>query len=221
MANTPAGEIVGVPAPFRRSTRSRRVPTSYAEAEAEAEDEMGGLESGGPAGDNGLVLGAPPSPAGGTVSNSRYTLEDTPSSSRRVRNRIQDSPISDPDYGSKRVQRKRRRLDNVGPLLSGDISKEMSRELEMRRICTRLKIDFALFDNWPEDPAVTDSSNLRIPYLPNEIVYQILENCRSEVLVNCQKSCARFKEILQDNPGYGFSFSLFLLLNMGTNTVFF
>ena len=206
MAKTPVGEIMEGAAPVRRSTRTRRAPASYAEAE----------------GEDDLVLRGPLPPAGRGVSSSRCALKGTSSSSRRVRNRVQENPISDPDFGPKRGQRKRRRLDNVGiSSSSGDISQEMSRELEMRKICTRLKIDFALFDNWPEDPAVAESARMRIPYLPNEIVYQIFENCRSEVLVNCQKSCARFRAILQDNPGYGLSFSLFYCLRWRLTPVFY
>ena len=207
MAKKPKGKKVGVEGFVRRTTRPHKAPDSY--AEVEGGDEIEDLESGGPAGGNGLAFRALPPQVRGTVNSSRYAFVGASSYPHALRNRFQENPISDPDYGSKTVQQKRRRLDSfeIHPP-SGGISLEMSRELEMRKICTRLKIDFALFDAWPVDPVATGSAKLCIPYLPNEIVYHIFENCRSEVLVNCQKSCARFKAILQNSPGYGLFVSL-------------
>ncbi|KAH8154104.1 uncharacterized protein LAJ45_01871 [Morchella importuna] len=75
---------------------------------------------------------------------------------------------------------------------------ELDEEL-LRRTCESLNIDYSLFDDWTEDPRGMRIEDMKIPFLPSEIMLQIFSECRPEVLVECKKTCRRFRDLLSGN----------------------
>lgn len=72
-------------------------------------------------------------------------------------------------------------------------------EVLLRCTCEELGIDYSLFDGWVEDPRGKKLSDMRIPFLPNEIMLQIFNECRPEALVECMKASKRFQDLLNEN----------------------
>lgn len=76
---------------------------------------------------------------------------------------------------------------------------EAQDEVLLRRTCEGLGIDYSLFDNWVEDPRGKKLQDMKIPFLPNEIMLQIFNECRPETLVECMKASKRFRDLLNEN----------------------
>lgn len=72
-------------------------------------------------------------------------------------------------------------------------------ELLLRRTCEGLGIDYSLFDDWVEDPRGKKIQDMKIPFLPNEIILQIFNECRPETLVECMNASKRFRDLLNEN----------------------
>lgn len=72
-------------------------------------------------------------------------------------------------------------------------------ELLLRRTCEGLGIDYSLFDDWVEDPRGKKLQDMKIPFLPNEIMLQIFNGCRPETLVECMNASKRFRDLLNEN----------------------
>lgn len=72
-------------------------------------------------------------------------------------------------------------------------------EVILRRTCEGLGIDYSLFDGWIEDPRGKKLPDMKISFLPNEIMLQIFNECRPETLVECMKASKRFWGLLNEN----------------------
>lgn len=83
-------------------------------------------------------------------------------------------------------------------------------ELLLRRTCEGLGIDYSLFDDWVEDPRGRKIQDMKIPFLPNEIILQIFNECRPETLVECMNASKRFRDLLNGNTRWD-SFRAFYL----------
>lgn len=125
-----------------------------------------------------------------------YTTAD-PAQPHSRHQEAEPSDDSDGEYGV-RPQKKKSKIihlcENVSTGETGDKEEQV-----LRKICSSLGINFSLFDSWVEDPRLRDSSKLNIPFMPNEIMMEIFGHCRSEVLVQCERSCRRFQSLLKDN----------------------
>ncbi|KAL7275321.1 hypothetical protein RUND412_001746 [Rhizina undulata] len=74
---------------------------------------------------------------------------------------------------------------------------ESEETVKMGRICLSLKIDYSVFDNWPDDTENLEALRKTRP-LPTEILMEIFSWCRPEVLVECLKDCRVCKTIPRD-----------------------
>lgn len=203
--------------PPRRSTRPRKVPVSYAVPD---EDQMDDVELLTQCQHQGQQPKKIP------VSRSRAVKAESPDkhevSSTIIRTRsmavtrvispaaagnppeiyhehqeIESSDDSDGEYGVKPKKKKRKIAHLYEKIFVGKA--EDKEEQALQKVCSGLGIPFSFFDSWVEDPKLKDPSKMNIPFLPTEIIVEIFGHCRSEVLVQCEKSCQRFKTILKDN----------------------
>lgn len=201
--------------PLRRSTRPRRVPVSYATPD---EDQADNTKHTGPPTQHQQPEGISTSclnvvKAGSDKREASFSTPRTRSMviTRRASSATTGDPPqihqsyeeaestdnSDSEYGVKPKKKKLKVEHTYEKILVGGT--EDKQEQVLRKICSSVGIQFSLFDTWTEDPRLKDPSKMNIPFLPNEILVEIFGHCRSEVLVQCEGSCQRFRYILKDN----------------------
>lgn len=110
---------------------------------------------------------------------------------------VESSDDSDGEYGVKPKKKKLKIAHTYGEIPIENTGG--GEEQALRRICNGLGIQFSLFDNWVEDPWLKDPSKVNVPFMPNEVMMEIFGYCRTEALVQCEKSCRRFQSLLKDN----------------------
>lgn len=110
---------------------------------------------------------------------------------------VESSDDSDGEYGVKPKKKKLKIAHIYEKIPVGNIGG--GEEQVLGKICNGLGIQFSLFDSWVEDPWLKDPSTMNIPFMPNEVMMEIFGYCRTEVLVQCEKSCRRFQSLLKDN----------------------
>lgn len=110
---------------------------------------------------------------------------------------VESSDDSDGEYGVKPKKKKLKiaHIDEKIPVGNTGGGEDQV----LGKICNGLGIQFSLFDSWVEDPWLKDPSKMNIPFMPNEVMMEIFGYCRTEVLVQCEKSCRRFQSLLKDN----------------------
>lgn len=205
---------------LRRSTRLRKVPASYAVPD---EDPMSDFQYTGlptqsrwqehqqkntPASHSstmkarGLDKHQIPSTAVQTRLIRLMTPRKVPSAapgSLLVRLKYQEVESSDGSDGEYGVKPKKKKLKIAHIYEKISVGNTGGEEQVLRRICNGLGIQFSLFDGWVEDPWLKDPSKVNIPFMPNEVMMEIFGYCRTEALVQCEKSCRRFQSLLKDN----------------------
>lgn len=204
-------------APLRRSTRPRKVPASYAVPD---EDPMNDIQytdistisrqQGHQQKSIHVSHGNTSKVRGPDKYQSSSTAARTRMAPRRVTSaamgnppihlkyqEVESSDDSDGEYGVKPKKKKSKIAHIYEKTPAGNIGG--GEEQALGKICSGLGIQFSLFDSWVEDPWLKDPSTMNIPFMPNEVMMEIFGYCRTEVLVQCEKSCQRFQSLLKDN----------------------
>lgn len=134
---------------------------------------------------------------------SRIAPPSTPSSKRKY-----GSPDVNESRCSKRCRRSESADDRSVSYTPGKRRKikgekvptlEELDDVLLRRTCKGLNIEYSHFDDWIEDPRGKRPEDMNIPFLPNEIMLQIFNECRPETLVECMKASKRFRNLLNGN----------------------